>query len=156
MLRSVRDARDRALSIVTRLDWLGPLLVRVTLALVFIPTGWGKLQHLDEVTAFFAQLGIPAPHAQAALVSTVELVGGVLVLVGLGTRVASALLVGVMAVAIYTAKLPELHGLVDLAGTIELAYLVMFAWLAIAGPGKASLDHAAGAHLARPRALTPS
>jgi putative oxidoreductase len=73
-------------------------------------------------------------------VSSIELAGGVLLIAGLGTRIVSALLVGVMAVAIWTAKLPDLHGVVDLARTDELAYLVMFVWLVVAGAGAASLD----------------
>jgi putative oxidoreductase len=156
MLDPVRRAWRSVQALLAKIEWTGPLLVRLTLGLVFIPTGWGKLHHLDHVAQFFAQLGIPAPHVQAAIVATIELVGGTLVLVGLATRVASALLVGVMTVAILTAKLPELHGLTDLAGTIELAYLVMLAWLAVAGAGAASLDRAASRLAGRHHTLTPS
>jgi len=126
---------------IAKLAWIGPLLVRVTLGIVFVSTGWGKLHDLGGVADYFASLGIPAPGAQALVVATIEFVGGMCLLAGLGTRVAAALLVGVMAVAIVTAKLPEVHSLVELAGTIELAYLVMFAWLAVAGGGAASLDN---------------
>ncbi len=156
MFAPLKHACDRALSLVTKIDWIGPLLVRLTLALVFIPTGWGKLHNLESVTAFFTDLGIPAPGFHAVFVSSLELVGGVLLLLGLGTRIAAALLVGVMTVAIYTAKLPELHGITDLAGTIEFTYLAMFAWLAVAGAGKASLDHAALRLMTQPNAVTPS
>ncbi|HEU4733537.1 MAG TPA: DoxX family protein [Kofleriaceae bacterium] len=132
-----------------KLGWAGPLLVRVTLGLVFVTTGWGKLHSLDDVTEFFRSLNIPAPGIQAAFVSTVELVGGLLLIAGLGTRIVSALLVGVMAVAIWTAKLPDLHGVVDLANTTEATYLVMFVWLIVAGAGAASLDRVVGRLLAR-------
>lgn len=142
-------ARDRALALLRRVEWTGPLLVRVTLGLVFVTTGWGKLHHLDDVASFFASLKIPAPYANAAFVSTVELVGGALLLAGLGTRIAALLLVGVMAVAIVTAKLPEIHGVIELAGTIEVVYLAAFAWLVVAGPGKASVDHLIRHHLGR-------
>jgi putative oxidoreductase len=121
--------------------WIGPLLVRLTLGLVFFTTGWGKLHSLDDVTQFFESLHIPAPGAQAAMVSTIEFAGGLLLIAGLGTRIVSALLVGVMTVAILTAKLPELHGMVDLANTIEMTYLVMFVWLIVSGAGAASVDH---------------
>jgi putative oxidoreductase len=135
------NARDRSLRVLRRFEWLGPLLVRLTLGLVFVVTGWGKLHALDDVTQFFASLHIPAPHANAVFVSAVELVGGALLMLGLGTRAAALLLVGVMAVAIWTAKLPELHGVVDLANTTEAAYLVALVWLVVSGAGKASLDH---------------
>jgi putative oxidoreductase len=105
----------RVLSSLHKIEWTGPLVVRLTVGLVFVVSGWGKLHNLEQVTAFFTELGIPAPGAQAAFVSTVELVGGLLIMLGLATRIAAALLIGVMAVAIYTAKLPELHGLADLA-----------------------------------------
>ena len=109
---------------------------------MFVTTGWGKLHSLDDVTQFFDSLHIPAPHANAVFVSTVELVGGALLIVGLGTRIAAMFLVGVMAVAIWTAKLPELHGIVDLVNTIEFAYLAAFVWLLVSGAGAASADHA--------------
>jgi putative oxidoreductase len=117
------------------------LLVRLTLGLVFLTTGWGKLHNLDNVTRFFDSLRVPAAHANAVFVSSVELGGGALLILGLGTRIAAMFLVGVMTVAILTAKLDELHGIVDLANTIELAYLAAFVWLVVAGAGRASVDH---------------
>lgn len=141
MLAPIKTACDRSLSLLRRLDWAGPLLVRFTIGLVFLVTGWGKLHNLDNVTQFFESLDIPAPHLNAVFVSSVEFVGGGLLLIGLGTRIASLFLIGVMAVAIWTAKLPELHGVVDLVNTIEFTYLAAFVWLLIAGGGKVSLDH---------------
>jgi putative oxidoreductase len=142
MLGSVIAACDRALALVRRVGWIGPLLVRMTLGLVFVTTGWGKLHNLDNVAQFFGSLHIPAPHANAVFVSLVELGGGALLIVGLGTRIAALFLIGVMAVAIWTARLPELHGIVDLANTIELAYLAACVWLVVGGGGAASADHA--------------
>lgn len=139
----------RARDILRKLDWTGPLIVRLTLGIVFTVTGWGKLHNLKDVTEFFESLHIPAASIQAPMVATIELVGGLLLLAGLGTRVVSALLIGTMAVAIYTAKLPELHGVVDLVNTIEWTYLAMFVWLVVAGAGKASLDHLIAWRLAR-------
>ena len=141
MLARLDLARERAVHALRSFDWIGPLLIRFTLGLVFVTTGWGKLHNLDQVTQFFGSLHIPAPHANAVFVSSVELVGGLLLIAGLGTRIAALLLVGVMAVAIWTAKLPELHGVVDLVNTIEFAYLAAFVWLVVAGGGKASLDY---------------
>lgn len=125
-----------------RIAWLGPLVVRVVIGVAFVVTGWGKLHNLDQVTSFFTELHIPAPHANAVFVSCVELVGGALLILGLGTRIAALLLIGVMAVAIVTAKLPEAEHLIDLVSTIELTYLAVFVWLLLAGGGAASIDHA--------------
>lgn len=144
MLATCCRVRDRALALLRKLDWLGPLAVRATLGVVFVTSGWGKLHALDDVTRFFESLSIPAAHANAVFVSSVELVGGLSLLLGLGTRIASLFLVGVMTVALWTAKLPEIHGLVDLAGTLELAYLVSLVWLLVAGAGAASADHLLG------------
>lgn len=131
----------RVRQILNRLEWTGPLVVRLTLGLVFAVTGWGKLHNLDQITEFFESLNIPAASIQAPMVATIEFAGGLLLIAGLGTRIVSALLIGTMAVAIYTAKLPDLHGVVDLVNTIEWTYLAMFVWLVVHGAGKASLDH---------------
>jgi len=140
-MSTIRALVTRVYRLAHKLEWLGPLVVRLTLGAVFATTGWGKLHNLDQITEFFASLNIPAPGAQAAMVSTIEFVGGLLLLLGLGTRIVSVLLIGVMTVAIYTAKLPDLHGAIELANTIEWTYLAMFVWLAVAGAGKASLDY---------------
>jgi len=139
---SIKTVVSRALQLLTTVSWLGPLLVRLTLGVAFVLTGWGKLHHLDSVTEYFTTLHIPLPHANAVVVSTIEFAGGILLILGLGTRIAALLLIGVMAVAILTAKLPEAESWLDLFSTIELTYLVTFVWLAVAGGGAASLDRA--------------
>jgi putative oxidoreductase len=137
----IESLRLRAERVVKQLDWFAPLLGRVTVGVLFISTGWGKVHNLAKVAAFFAELHIPAPALQATFVSYVELIGGALVLVGLFARLASLPLIGSMAVAILTAKADEVHGLPDLFGLVEWTYLVLFVWIAVAGPGRASLDH---------------
>ena len=121
--------------------WLAPLAVRITVGVVFMGTGWTKLQNLPGITRNFASLGIPAPEILTPFVSGVEFVGGILLLVGLLTRFAAVPLMIVMVVAIVSAKLVDLDGLETFLGFEEVSYFVMFAWLAIAGPGPVSLDH---------------
>lgn len=140
MAPSLSRVTRSVLGLCARLSWLGPLLVRVVIGVAFVVTGWGKLHNLDKVTEYFASLHIPLPGPQAAMVATIEFAGGVMLILGLGTRVAAALLIGVMAVATLTAKLPEAESLIDLASSIELTYLAIFVWLVLAGGGKASLD----------------
>jgi putative oxidoreductase len=111
---------------------------------VFALTGWGKLHGLENVTAFFTELGIPAPGFHAVLVSTTELAGGILILAGSFTRVASLALLTTMVVAILTAQRANLHGIGDLMGLVESAYAAFFIWLAVAGAGRASLDRMLG------------
>jgi putative oxidoreductase len=119
---------------------LPPLLARVTVGWVFVESGWGKLHHLDKVTAFFTDLGLPAPGFQAHLVATTEFAGGLLLLAGLFTRIAAVPLTLIMFVAIATAKKDELHGFSDLIGFSEYLYMVLLVWLIVAGPGLIALD----------------
>jgi putative oxidoreductase len=139
-----------------RVGFLPPLLARVVVGVVFVATGWGKLHDLESVVSFFRQLGIPTPELQAPFVATVELVGGALVLLGFGTRIASILLAGTMLVAIATAIWPEVSGLIDLLGRVEVLYLVLFGWVAVAGPGAASLEALVARRLDRTLAPAPA
>lgn len=120
---------------------VSPLLVRMVLATVFISSGYGKLNDLDKVTEFFTELGIIAPGINAVIVASVEFFGGLCIAVGLVTRLAALPLAMTMVVAIATALLPDVTGLVELAGLSEFAYLVMFLSLTLTGPGRWSLDH---------------
>lgn len=137
----IGSARVRAEAVLNKVDWLAPLLGRVTLGVLFMSTGWGKVHSLDKVTSFFGELGIPAPGFHAVLVSYTELVGGALLLVGLASRLAAVPLIVSMAVAIITAKRAEVTSLSDLFGLVEWTYLALLAWVALAGAGRASLDH---------------
>jgi putative oxidoreductase len=137
----IQKARDLVATLSERLVWLPPLVARVALGVVFVQTGWGKLHSLEQVTRFFQSLGIPAASVQAPFVAGVEFVGGLLLVAGLATRFAAVPLMGTMVVAILTAQWPHLHGIGDLFGLVELAYLMLFLWLAIAGAGTVSLDH---------------
>lgn len=65
--------------------------------------GWGKLHNLARVTEFFASLGLPAPGATATFVATFEFVGGVLLAIGLLSRIAALGFVIDMTMAYITA-----------------------------------------------------
>ena len=138
----VSNARTRALSMTQKLDWLAPLVGRLTLGVLFVSTGWGKVHNLAKVTAYFNELGIPFAGVQAPMVSFIELIGGALLVIGLASRLAALPLMGSMAVAILTAQRENVHGLPDLFGLVEWTYFALLLWVAIAGPGKVSLDHA--------------
>jgi putative oxidoreductase len=140
MFTTAQNALDRLRRRADQLSFIGPALVRITLGVVFIGTGWGKLNTLPQVTEFFASLHIPAPAFQARLAASTEFFGGILVLVGLGTRLVSLPLAFTMLVAILTAKRADIDGISSLLGFEEWSYLVMFLWLAFAGAGALSLD----------------
>jgi putative oxidoreductase len=132
--------RRTALDVLGRLDWAPPLLARLVIGAIFVPTGWGKLHDLPDIVAFFRQLGIPYPEIQAPMVASIELVCGGLVLVGLATRLAAIPLIGTMIVAIATAVWPQLDTVRDLFGKEELHYLLLLAYLVIDGPGLVAVD----------------
>jgi len=136
----VSNARARALSMTQKLDWLAPLVARITLGVLFVSTGWGKVYSLPKVTAYFAELGIPFPGIQAPMVSFIELIGGALLVIGLASRIAAVPLMGSMAVAILTAQRENVHSLPDLFGLVEWTYLALLLWVALAGPGRISFD----------------
>ena len=144
MVALVKSILSRLSSAADRVSWLGPLLARLTLAAVFIPSGWGKLHNLEKITAFFTELHIPAPQVNAVVASATEFFGGLLLLVGLGTRLASLPLALTMVVAIFTARRAEIDGITTLLGFTEFTYLAMLVWLALVGPGSASLDRLFG------------
>src|SRR5574340_147502 len=140
MIRRLLAARSFVLRASSALSWVPLTAARVTLGLVFVQSGWGKLQHLPKVIGYFASLGIPAPQLQAPFVAGVELAGGLLLLAGLFTRVASVPLAATMVVALVTAKRADISGAFDLFGTTEFLYLVLLGALAAFGAGALSLD----------------
>lgn len=136
----VAQNRLRALSLLDRAYWLAPLLGRLSVGLLFMSTGWGKVHSLDKVTKFFVTLGIPMPGLNAVVVAYSELICGALLVVGLFTRLATIPLIVSMVVAILTAKLGDIHGVFDLVGADEFTYLCVLMMLALIGPGRLSLD----------------
>ena len=89
-------------SFVSILDRLrSPLLLAIRLywGWQFTTDGWGKLTHLDKVTDFFVSLSLPAPHATALLVASVEFFGGLLFAFGVLSRLTSLVLLVNMTMA---------------------------------------------------------
>jgi putative oxidoreductase len=142
----IHTLHGRVRTLAGRLAFLAPALIRVTVGAVFIQTGWGHLTHLAEtVAAFRDDFGVPFPELSARVASLTELVGGILILLGLGARLAALPMAFTMLVAIATAKRAQLEGfgldgLTTLLGFEEWSYLVMFLVIALGGPGALSLD----------------
>jgi putative oxidoreductase len=131
------------------LRWLSPAIARLTVGLVFLQSGWGKLHALGQVTDYFTKLGLPMPALQARFASGTEFVCGGLLLLGLATRFAAVPLVVVMAVAIRTALWDQVDGVGSLVGLTEFAYVALLLWLATDGSGPLSLDWLLGRRLGR-------
>jgi putative oxidoreductase len=120
--------------------WAGPLVMRLVVGYVFMLTGWGKLNNLPQMIQNFTDWGIPFPRILTPFVSGVEFFGGILLMLGLFTRIPAAMLAVVMLVAIKSAKWENVDSLETLLGFEEMTYFAAFLWLAIAGPGAVSLD----------------
>jgi putative oxidoreductase len=137
--------------VAAHLGWLAPLFARITVGWVFLWSGWGKLSNLPTVVQNFIGWGIPLPHLLAPFVSGVEFFGGLFLLLGLLSRISAGALGVTMIVAIRSAKWADVDSLETLLGFDEFEYLALFLWLAIAGPGRVSLDYWLQRWFARPR-----
>jgi putative oxidoreductase len=120
------------------------LAIRLYWGWQFMQTGWGKLSDIHKVVGFFTQLGIPAPALNAWFVSGLEFGGGLMLIVGLGSRLIAVPLVIDMIVAYITADREALFSIVSSPDKFMAAapFTFLFASLIILifGPGKVSVD----------------
>jgi putative oxidoreductase len=120
------------------------LAVRLYWGWQFAQSGWGRLHHLDQATAFFASLNIPFPAATVVFISSLELVGGILLIVGLASRLTGLLLVCDMAVAYWTAEREALSSIFSdpgkFYGADPYTFLFAAAMVLIFGAGLFSVD----------------
>jgi putative oxidoreductase len=121
--------------------WAGPLVARIIVGYVFMFTGLSKLNNLPSMIERFTNWGIPFPQIMTPVASGIEFFGGILLMLGLMTRISGGALAVVMGVAIISAKFSQIDSLETLLGFEEAIYFAIFTWLAICGAGKASLDH---------------
>lgn len=142
---------------------LSLLLIRLTGVGLAVAHGWGKVFSLASgggarFVEGVAALGFPMPALFAWAAALAEFGGGLLVALGLGTRVAAAFAAFTMAVAAFGRHKAHLHLLVALGlsdasqetlkawGNPELAlvYFAVFLAVALAGPGRFALDSLVG------------
>ena len=110
-MQTVISLYQRAVAKSQHLSGLAPLLLRLYLAPVLLQAGWNKYQHIDDTIAWFGNsewgLGLPAPALMAALAIAAEILGAVLLLLGLFTRLVSIPLMITMLVAIFAVHWPN-------------------------------------------------
>ncbi len=120
------------------------LAVRLYWGWQFAQTGWGKLGDIHKVTNFFTSLGIPAPALNAWFVSGLEFAGGILLILGLGSRLIALPLAIDMIVAYLTADREALGQIFSdpdkFYAAAPYTFLVASLIILIFGPGKFSLD----------------
>jgi putative oxidoreductase len=140
----VRSAYQLFSSFSNRLQSPFLLAVRLYWGWQFAQSGWGKLHSIDRVTEFFTTLNIPFPHANAIAVSNLEFFGGVLLILGLASRLTGLVLTGNMLVAYITADREALGSILSDPGKFYAAdpYTFLFAsvLVMIFGAGTLSVD----------------
>jgi putative oxidoreductase len=121
------------------------ILIRIVVGIVFLTEGIQKFLFADALgMGRFTKIGIPAPEIMAPFVGVVETGCGLLILVGLGTRMAAVPLIIDMIVALASTKLPiflqqGFWKMMHEART-DFSMLAGSIFLLIVGPGLWSLD----------------
>lgn len=134
MLSVVRDGLAQVVLLIFRLAW----------GLELIQSGRGHLQNVDQMVVRFTNWGVPFPHVNVYISAGTEIVGGVLLMLGLATRLISIPLFFNFVVAYLTASRDAVanffsnpNGIIDdTAFPFLVTTLVMLAF----GPGVISLD----------------
>jgi len=120
------------------------LVVRLYWGWQFFQSGLGKLKDIDKVVDFFTGLGIPHPVFTAHVVGTLEVVGGALLFLGLGSRLIALPLTVNMVLAYITADREALLSFFSdpakFYGADPFTYLFASLLILAFGPGKISVD----------------
>ncbi|WP_440103122.1 DoxX family protein [Glutamicibacter mishrai] len=118
------------------------IVLRLAIGFLFAAHGWQKFSQftLEGTAASFAQMGVPAASIVAPVIATLELVGGIALILGLATRIFGALLALDMVGAIVTAHAQAGVFVADGGFELVLALGAGAAALALMGPGSWALD----------------
>jgi len=131
-------------------QWFGILVARSAVGSLFFLSGRGKLfvpERREQMRETLIAARVPFLDLNALFVSTIEFVGGLLLILGVITPVACAMLSGVMIVAIATTAIRNIKPISLLGWLSEFLYLpealllVILLWLLLSGPGWFSIDH---------------
>lgn len=135
------------------------LLVRLYWGWQFWQTGWGKLQDISKPIGYFTELGIPFPVFNAWFISLLECFGGILLIVGLASRLISIPLVIDMVVAYIVGDREALKSIFSEPDKFYAAapYTFLFASLIVLlfGPGAISVDYLIARYLKKRHPAEP-
>lgn len=141
--------RTLSLSPMAQFAGFAPLVVRVIVGIIMAAHGWQKLTEFGPSNfgeQVLGGLGVPLPVLMAYVVTLVELFGGILLILGLLSRLAAFLLTIDLVVAILLVKVNVgfLSGDSGTGAELDLALIAGLLVILLAGPGRLSLDHALG------------
>ena len=112
-----------------------PLPIRILVGIAFMAHGYPKLIDVAGTQGFFSKIGLPAELAFP--IGLLEFVGGLVLILGILTRISSILLIGDMIGATLIVKLPK-----GFVGGYELDLLLLagVVSLLLSGPGRISIE----------------
>lgn len=126
-------------------DWLGPLGLRLLLAYEFMESGLEKFRGENWFAEIQGQFPFPLslvpPEISWQLATWSELIAPVLLVLGLGTRVASLNLILLTMVAWFSVHAGNGYNVCDNGFKLPLIYLILLVPLLFSGAGKLSLDY---------------
>ena len=130
-------------------EWLGILVARIAVGLLFFLSGRGKLfvpERQQQMRQTLIEAHVPFPEFNAVFVSIVEFVCGLLLVLGALTPLACAMLGCAMTIAIPTTAIRNIKAscpinwIAEFLYLPEVLYLVILLWLLFSGPGWVSVD----------------
>jgi len=128
-------------NILTQGQSLSLFFARLAVAYGFYEPAMQKWSDIGSVAEWFSSMGIPFPTLNAYMAAGTEILGVVLLTLGLFTRLISIPLMVVMVVAIATVHLSHGFSAGDNGFEIPLYYMLFLALFASLGAGKLSLDY---------------
>ncbi len=110
--------------------------LRISVGVLFIVHSLGKFD--SGTGGFFSSIGLPSE--MAPLIGLLEMMGGVLLIVGVLTRIAGSLLaIEMLVIMVYLKKLQSFSGKNGLE--LELLIFVILLTMIVLGPGRISVSH---------------
>jgi putative oxidoreductase len=144
LILRVKILHDKFFSLVSYAQTPFLLFVRLYWGWQLVESGWGKLHNLDKVTEFFTSLGLPMPGPTAVFISSLEFFGGMLLALGLFSRLISLMLTVNLITAYITADREALSSIFSdpdkFMAAAPFTFLFASLLVLIFGPGKVAVD----------------
>ena len=145
LVNKLTTLHDKFFALVSYLQSPFLLFVRLYWGWQLAQSGWGKLHNLDKVAEFFGSLNLPMPAQMAVAISCLEFFGGILLAIGLLSRLISLVLTINMIMAYVTADREALLSFFSdpdkFSAAAPYVFLIASLIILIFGPGKFCVDY---------------